>query len=168
VGGPGSGNWFRLDKKSTVEESLTLAMQEFRGRIHPHSSGTYTWTWTGGNKSSIGYFVSWGDRRTITLNYRWGDREDVRIPIHLQTTPTQFGGKRWWFTCPLIVNGVACNRRAGKLYLSPGTRYFGCRICHNLTYQSSQEAHLMERLFGRMGYDAQASRLAATQMRQHG
>ena len=104
----------------------------------------------GGNKSSIGYFVTWGDAPTITLHYRWRDSEDVRIPVHLQTTPTQFGGERWWFTCPLIVGGVACNRRAGKLHLPPGARYFGCRKCHDLTYRSCQEAHQEERLFGRI------------------
>jgi pyruvate-formate lyase-activating enzyme len=26
-----------------------------------------------------------------------------------------------------------------KLYLPPGSRYFGCRHCHNLTYQSCKE-----------------------------
>jgi len=147
VGGFGSGNWYRFDKKSTVEESLTVAMRDFRIRIHPHSSGAFTWTWAGGNKSSIGYFVTWGDPPTITLHYRWRDSEDVRIPVHLQTTPTQFGGERWWFTCPLIVGGVACNRRAGKLHLPPGAKYFGCRKCHDLTYVSGQTAHQRERLF---------------------
>jgi hypothetical protein len=56
VGGFGSGNWYRFDKKSTVEESLTLAMRDFRGPIHPDSTGPVTWTWAGGNKSSIGYY----------------------------------------------------------------------------------------------------------------
>ena len=150
MGGFGSGNWHRFDTKSTVEESLTLAMRDFRGRIYPRASGAFTWTWSGAKKSSIGYFVTWGDSPTITLRYRWRDREDVRIPIHLQTTPTQFGGERWWFTCPLIAGGVACNRRAGKLHLPPGARYFDCRKCHGLTYRSCQEAHQTERLFGRI------------------
>ncbi len=151
MGGFGSGNWYRIEKKSTVEESLTLAMRNFRDRIHPRSSGTFTWTRTGGNKSSIGYLVTWGESPTITLHYRWRDSEDVQIPVHLQTTLTQFGGQRWWFTCPLIVGGVACNRRAGKLHLPPGARYFGCRKCHDLTYRSSQEAHQEERLFESIG-----------------
>ncbi|GAB6167484.1 hypothetical protein JCM19992_34840 [Thermostilla marina] len=147
----GSGNWYRFDKKLTVEESLALAIRDFRGRIYPHSSGTITWTWSGGNKSSIGYVVTWGDTPTITLQYRWRDSENVRIPIHLQTTPAQFGGKRWWFTCPLIVGGLACNRRCAKLYLPPGAKYFGCRKCHDLTYRSCQEAHREERLFATIG-----------------
>ena len=128
MGGFGSGDWYRFDKKSTVEESLTLAMRDFRERIYPHSSGTITWIWAGGNKSSVGYRVTWGEEPTITLHYGWRDSEDVEIPIHVETTPTQFGGERRWFICPLIVGGVACNRRAGKVYLPPGARYFGCRF----------------------------------------
>jgi len=160
MGGMGSGNWYRWQwKKATVEESLTLAMLDFRGRIHPNSSGTFTWTWAGGNKSSVGYFVVWGDGPTVTLHFRWRGSNDGRIPIRLQTTPTQFGGERCWFTCPLIINGVACNRRAGKLYLPPGARYFGCRTRHGLTYRSCQEAHQAERLFASI--EGMERRLAA-------
>jgi hypothetical protein len=83
----------------------------------------------------------------------------VSIPVRLEMTPTQFGGRRWWFICPLIRNGVACNRRAGKLYSPPGAKYFGCRQCFDLTYRSSQEAHQTERLFARMGFDAEVARM---------
>jgi hypothetical protein len=147
MGGFGSGNWYRWNaRKSTVEESVVLAMREFRGRLQAHAAGTLTWAWTGGAQSSVGWFVSLDDVPTLTVHYRKRDSEEVRIPIRLQTTPTQFGGRRWWFTCPLIVGGVACNRRVGKLYLPPGARYFGCRTCHRLTYRSCQEAHQAERM----------------------
>ena len=153
MGGIGSGNRYRWQgKKSTVEESLTVAIRDVYGKTS-HASGTLTWTWASGDKSSIGYFLSWIDDPTITLHYRWQDREDVRIPIHLQATTTQFGGERWWFTCPLIVNGVTCERRVGKLYLPPGAKYFGCRNCHRLTYRSCQEAHQTERLLDLLGKD---------------
>jgi hypothetical protein len=46
---------------------------------------------------------------------------------------------RWWFVCPLVVNGRPCNRRVGKLYLPGASRYFGCRHCYDLTYTSCQE-----------------------------
>jgi hypothetical protein len=36
------------------------------------------------------------------------------------------------------LEGRPCNRRAGKLYLPPGGRYFGCRQCYRLTYISCQ------------------------------
>ena len=151
MGGLGSGNRYRYGTKSTVEDSLALGMPDFRGRIYPHSSGTFSWKWSTGNTSSIGYFVTWTEYgpTTITLRYCWDDTESVRIPIRLQSTPTNFNGERWWFTCPLIVGGVACNRRVGKLYLPPGARYFGCRKCYGLTYRSCQEAHQYER-FGRL------------------
>jgi hypothetical protein len=161
MGGPGSGSWYRWQgKKATVEESLSLAVRDFRGRLNHGAAGTFTWTWASGSKSSVGYWVARaGDSPTITLDYCWRDTEDVRLPVRLETTPTQFGGKRWWFACPLVLNGMACNRRAGKLYLPPGARYFGCRTCHDLTYESSQEAHQVERLFGPLGLGPEAVRL---------
>lgn len=91
MGGMASGNWYRSDKKSTVEKSLTVAIRDFRGQLHPHSSGLITWNSAGGSQSTIRYFVTWGDGPTITLRYIWRDCEHVQIPIHLETTPTQFG-----------------------------------------------------------------------------
>jgi hypothetical protein len=161
MGGSGSGNWYRWQgKKSTVEESLVVSMQHLRKRLYQGAAGTFTWTWGSGHKSSIGYFVTGNhDGPTVTLHYRWRGTEDIRIPVRLEATPTQFGGWRWWFTCPLILHGVACNRRAGKLYLPPGARYFGCRKCHDLTYRSCQEAHEAERVFGRLGFGPEVARL---------
>jgi len=54
-------------------------------------------------------------------------------------TYPRFGGVRWWFVCPLSVNGVECRKRVGKLYLPPRQKYFGCRHCYDLSYQSRQE-----------------------------
>jgi hypothetical protein len=155
----GSGRWYRWRKKSTVEASLSIGIGDFRGRLYHGFANSIAWTWGSGNKSSIGYFVDRNDAGlTIVLHYRWGDTEDVRIPVRLQATRTNFNGKRWWFTCPLIVGGVVCNRRVGQLHLPPGARYFGCRHCHDLTYQSCQTAHQAERLFARfdrgLGMDA--------------
>ena len=41
----------------------------------------------------------------------------------------------------MVTDGVACNRRVGKLYRLPGSEAFGCRRCHRLTYRSAQENH---------------------------
>src|SRR5262249_13469992 len=59
--------------------------------------------------------------------------------VGLTTTRPRFGGLRWWFICPLVVNGYPCGRRVGKLYLPPGGRYSGCRHCCDLTYASCQQ-----------------------------
>lgn len=45
------------------------------------------------------------------------------------------GVKPVWST---IVNGVVCHRRVRKLFLPPGAKYFGCRACYDLTYESAQ------------------------------
>ena len=39
---------------------------------------------------------------------------------------------------------------AQYLYLPPGARHFGCRLCHGLTYLSCQEAHVLERMAERL------------------
>lgn len=69
--------------------------------------------------------------------------DSVRAPrdtvIELISTPCNLGGKRWWFTCPMEVNGIKCAKRVAKLYLPPGERYLGCRHCFDLTYRSAQE-----------------------------
>src|SRR5262245_35341454 len=98
MGGPGSGNWWRWQgKKAIVEESHVLAMKDLRQRLYHGAAGILTWTWRGEDKSSIRYFVTWNQAPTVTLEYRWRNTEDVRIPVQLEMTPTQFGGQRWWF-----------------------------------------------------------------------
>ena len=77
-------------------------------------------------------------------------QEEIEYAIALQTTRLHSGGRRWWFTCPLIINGDACERRVGKLYLPPGARYYGCRHCYDLTYTSCQESHLYDRGFAQL------------------
>jgi hypothetical protein len=56
--------------------------------------------------------------------------------VEIVTTPCNFGGERRWFVCPLVKDGAPCGRRVGKLYLPRGGKYFGCRICYDLTYKS--------------------------------
>lgn len=153
MGGPGSGNWYRYNRKQTVEDSITLSLSSFLGRIRHGYRGTVTWTRPNGSViATIGFRITIVGHPTIMISYRRND-EEVDIPVDLQTTATQFGGRRYWFTCPLIVNGVPCERRAGKLHLPPGWQYFGCRKCHKLTYRSSQEAHLLERALVQSGID---------------
>ena len=156
--GPGKSRWIRLDTKTTVEETLKLPISFLRKHLWHESSGTATWRWSETDESSIRYFVaSSSETFTVTLAYRRRDTDEIRIPVRLQTTPTHFGGKRWWFTCPLVLNDVPCSRRVGTIYLPPGAKYFGCRHCHNLAYRSSQEAHQDERAFclltGGRGFD---------------
>jgi hypothetical protein len=160
MGGTGSGRWGWHDKKTTVEECLILSAGKLaREGIIARSPGS-GWLWwantaTGEQTTSAGYSREVdGGLVVLCLRYtvtrRDGEKHDIDEPIWLQTTPSAVGGRRWWFTCPLIVNGRGCARRVGKLYLPHGARYFGCRHCCDLTYTSCQESHRYDRLFGRL------------------
>lgn len=60
--------------------------------------------------------------------------ESINYNVPLVTTACYFGGKRYWFICPLVVNGKPCEKRVGVLYKCG--KYFGCRHCYNLSYRS--------------------------------
>ena len=59
-------------------------------------------------------------------------RFDLRQHIGLEWAPTNFGGHRWLFTCPLRGNPVQ------KLYLPNGARRFGGRLAYRLDYLSQR------------------------------
>ncbi len=74
---------------------------------------------------------------TITDNSS-GAKKNFNYALRLVSTPCHYGGQRWWFLCPLVVNGQYCNRTCRILYMPPGSGYFGCRECYGLTYESRQ------------------------------
>jgi hypothetical protein len=160
MGGSGSGRWGWHDKKTTVEECLSLSAGKLAwdGIVaQSPGAGWLSWTNTATDEqiASAGYSREIkGDLVVLRLRYtatrRDGESVSVEEPIWLQTTPSAVGGRRWWFTCSLVMDGRLCVRRVGKLYLPPGSRYFGCRHCHDLTYTSCQDSHRYDRLFGRL------------------
>jgi hypothetical protein len=168
MGGFGSGEYERDDTKTRVEACLRLSVGDVRAVLFPAAAGTLFWK-RGETVTDFAVFDVTDSEMGLylTLHYRLGDvgasgiegapscppelhhqspdTKELHIPVRLQVTRPTFGGKRWWFTCPLTVNGVACNRRVAKLHLPPGARYFGCRHCYDLSYRSCQEAHQLER-----------------------
>lgn len=142
MGGFGSGNHLGERRRFTVEESLVLGVENFHGGLQAGAAGYFRWP----RGDVIDYRVyREGQFLALRLTYRWRGVDEVSIPIRLQHTSPKFGGRRWWFTCPLRVDGTPCGRRVRKLYLPPESRYFGCRHCHRLTYRSCQQAHKQER-----------------------
>lgn len=151
MGGQGSGSWYRWNKKGTVNDGLSLDINKLvrDGLImRDYAAGSLRWqnTHTGEETASIGFILEplGEDGLTMRLHYtrtkRNGEKENLNYSIVLQATRPNYGGRRYWFTCPLTVNGWPCRRRVGKLYLPPGGKYFGCRHCYNLTYKSCQES----------------------------
>ena len=137
---------YHWDKKTTVEECKSVSTTFLKQ--HDYFCGVrwggMKWTRGGEETGSISFMVSaqeWtGEIRfqyTQTQSYN-GEKESLDYPVRLTATSCRYGGKRWWFICPLIRNGSTCNRRVLKLYLG-GSKYFGCRHCYNLTYESCQE-----------------------------
>lgn len=73
--------------------------------------------------------------------------------IELEATRPNYGGLRWWFTCP------RCKRRAGRLYLPKDERSFLCRLCHDLSYESAQSSRASYyQLFKSFGVSSRAVR----------
>lgn len=60
------------------------------------------------------------------------------VPIPLATSKTRFGGKRYWFSCPI------CSKRIGTVYQHPVSGMVGCRICLNLDYRKRRYKGMVE------------------------
>ncbi len=141
MGGVGSGSWYRFNTKTTAEEcqSIDVRYLHRNGLLKPGHWFSFRWSRAGGKTGSIQGAVS-GDGRAeqVTLLYRHrrglgSEWEDVREPVELAWTACNFGGERPWFICP----GADCSRRVAILY-GPG-RYFLCRHCYDLSYQSQRD-----------------------------
>jgi len=166
MGGYGSTRWGWHSKATTVEEcrSIEVARWVREDIIAPDTRRLGCWAWmnsyTGERTASLGYEVDTRGRPPwVRLFYTvtpWGGEPvDYDYKIQLVTTRPNFGGQRWWFVCPLL----GCGRRVLKVYLPPSGRYYGCRQCYRLTYESSQESHKYDSLFRGMGYDSEVARL---------
>lgn len=142
MGGFGSGRRYSDTRKLTVEECLCLSTRTLRiAAMAVGKLGIIWWTDRCSDKKvdSLAYTVEQFDcaTKSLRLQYRVNDTEDVWESVRLETTQPHWGGKRWWFRCP------RCDRRVSKLYLRG--RYFRCRNCHSLTYHSVQTGHSEER-----------------------
>ena len=72
----------------------------------------------------------------------------LEYKIGIERMACRFGGVRYWFLCPAVKDSVYCGDRVTKLFLTSGGSVFGCRQCYDLTYQSCQESHKYDKVFG--------------------
>jgi hypothetical protein len=133
--------------KLTVEDGLAISVRNVQQKRMGLFSGTIHWYWALGQHAFIRFYTDWRPTPpVVTLCYCDPDGSNPKfLPITLQCTSTRHGGIRWWFSCPIRHGGIECERRCGCLYLRQGHDHFGCRVCHDLTYESSQRAHMSER-----------------------
>ena len=141
VGGVGSGSWYRFTKKTTIEECRSLDVRRLHreGLLEPGYRFSWTWSRGGREVASIGALVEGHDgpeRVVLLFRHRRGlgaDWEDVQQPVKLDWTLCNFGGERPWFIC----SGVRCGRRVAVLHAAG--KYFLCRHCYDLRYESQRE-----------------------------
>ena len=132
IGGFGSGQRFGYAKRRVVEDCLALDVNRLarEGVLTAGAIGSMTWGDTAVRTKATS--------EALTLTYKVlstsGGSETIRYDVPLTRTASTFGGSRAWFACP----GEGCGRRVAKLFLVG--RYFLCRVCHRLIYQSTLEA----------------------------
>lgn len=103
--------------------------------------GSITWT-RGEKKSSVSITVDILTGNFIELaysqtSYQNNSKQSYNYKVPITSTPCNYGGKRYWFICPMQSNGLYCGRRVATLYMLGN--YFACRHCNDLTYQSRCE-----------------------------
>lgn len=137
MGGYGSG---RYGGRMKVQHCRSLDVNKINksGALESGYSGQWQWSQDGEKVASINFSSK---KENIALKYCWraygGSWGSSEQSIPITWTPCHYGGKRPFFKCPGIVNGHYCGRRVIKLY--SGGRYFLCRHCYNLTYNSQSE-----------------------------
>ena len=141
-------------RKTTVEDSLVLTASALirQKALVPwaRTAGSWSWRYDGDDRpfATIGYEADLIDESDAWLRLRYqADGEPLDYRIQLVTTIPNYGGRRWWFICPLSRNDGGPPRRVAKLYLPPGERYFGSREAYELPYTSCQESGKYNRLF---------------------
>jgi hypothetical protein len=166
MGGTGSGRWTYHDKRRTVDECWAISVSEVAQVVDLQEPGPAPKALrpirpaTGERMSPVRCTPKVGDDGwpLLGLSYTVGDRWSVEHRaeqvVHLQTTRPNFGGVRWWFSCPRVADGRGCGRRVGKLYRPPEGRYFACRRCLDLTYESCQKSHRYDGLFALVAGEA--------------
>jgi hypothetical protein len=127
MGGPGSGRWYRWQARDTTDSHQSIDVRDWQRQGWLHTDGRFWW---GGLTAQVQ-----SGRVRLSYRIRRGDpdRRDIEDVVCLTWTPCHYGGQRPWFRCP----GWGCGRRVAKLYL--GGRYFRCRHCHDLAYESQRE-----------------------------
>lgn len=131
--------------KAIAEQSNALSIFWLKKYGYLNSgwrSGGIKWIYRmSGNESNIGFTVtingSEGDNIKLQYSHtsrETGEKKSMDYEVELTTTPCNYGGKRYWFICPLTKNGRRCGRRVGVLY-SIG-KWFGCRHCGEIAYDA--------------------------------
>jgi len=161
--------------RKTVEECKSISIVTLNQyNLLKRGIHVTTISWTGGlraGEESIGLQVLMLENdEHIRFQYTQtdvytGKKSELYYKVRLVSTPCNFGGHRWWFICPLTIDGNTCGRRVGVLYRG-GKEYFGCRHCYDLTYLCQKESGKYDSYFEQMGFDPKEARRAIFKKRR--
>ena len=139
MGGFGSGQrWSLRRRQRTVGYGRSISIKGIKGKVPFDGLLRHIivgWEYLSMSPDSIKLFIDTrkpGEEVIYFLYTRTkGEHNEVcKYVVKLDTTPCNFGGKRYWFRCPL------CKRRCLELFLPLGEKVFACRLCYKLTYLS--------------------------------
>lgn len=130
--------------KRTCEEAKRISIAFLKKKHYLRDTwieGKISWTVRGNPTGNASIDIDAENTRLHCYYIYHAKDEEVYTDycITLISTPCYFGGKRYWFLCPLTHHGVPCEEKAGVLYYINGM--FGCRRCQNVSYESQQETH---------------------------
>jgi hypothetical protein len=130
-GGPTVDSAMKLDLAWMFRSGFARDGETRAGALH--------WTRNGKPCGSIAYTAIMAEpgAERLELSYVRGSEakpESVRQTIRLCYTVPNYGGRRWWMRCPVLMI------RAGKLYLPSRGDRFASRQAWQLSYQSQREA----------------------------
>tara|TARA_R110002167_G_scaffold103839_1_gene268244 strand:- start:2054 stop:2650 length:597 start_codon:yes stop_codon:yes gene_type:complete len=141
MGGSGSGNRYRWNKQTTLDDvkRIDIRYMKKRGMLKAGwGGGSLSWTRGGEPSGNINYRCYDGH---LQLSFRYrehgGNWQLMEQRIPFDRTPCHYGGERLWFLCP------RCNKRVGILCCD-GPKFL-CRHCYQLPYASQQQGR-MDRL----------------------
>lgn len=148
MGGYGSTRWGWHSKKTQVEECHKLTIYAIKPYLHPGWGGTFRWKRGEQDAGNISYRVQGSDspheiRLIYTIGAQTANPVSYDYPVQLVTSRLSWGKERYWFICPV----AGCGRRVGCLYLAPGGKYFVCRHCNQLSYETRQEGYKDKALY---------------------
>ena len=131
MGGLGSG---RSGGGATVDDCLRLDLSKlFRnGAFEAGRFRTGTLCWQGGFPRGVIFSLDYRASLESESGSIFIEHGNRKYWVELTTTSQRFGGRRWWFVCPLTGSRVL------KLHLPPGASTFASRQAHGLSYRSQR------------------------------
>lgn len=129
-----------MHKKAWVEESRRIAISDLQMNDLSQLknwAGLFHIMFPSREKVDATFLLRKKDKIPTALEMKYVSideegREDIfELFIEFVSTPSNYGGRIWWFICP-----QNCGRKVRHLYIDTENADLGCRECCDLTYES--------------------------------